>query len=356
MGRNKSIGSFIKHHRVASGFNSQRQLAERSGISSATISRIESEIQKPNMETIRTLSRFLKTTSYFDLMVAAEYWESADADAGKFISAIYSEEHEATEKLLDILKLLTDDEGKFPSEYHEEIFNIFGGYVYNPESINNEHPGFDEWFFYEYLNLSQEDLDESSIDEAINKFNKYYNYSTIKHSMLSLDRRFTIVNKTVVDFLDEIKSFCDKHGLKVEMDKTSNLYRFNPQTVKVPILGEITNNESMLAEENILGYRNESPDGLPSGIIYCLKTKDDSMEPIIPNGSYVLIKEQSKVEYGEIAAVLVNGSTEITLKEVIKQDDTVLLMPTNRSHEPFIVSGKNPIKIIGKAIRYTKNL
>lgn len=80
------------------------------------------------------------------------------------------------------------------------------------------------------------------------------------------------------------------------------------------------------------------------------------MEPTIPDGSFVLIREQPEVEYGEIAAVLVNGNEEATLKRIRKQGDTVILMPDNPSHEPFIVTEDNPAKIIGKAIRFTQDL
>lgn len=72
------IGKFIEQHRKLSGFTSQRQLAEKSGISSATISRIEAGIQKPNPETLKELSRFLKSTSLVELMVVAGYWEQDD--------------------------------------------------------------------------------------------------------------------------------------------------------------------------------------------------------------------------------------------------------------------------------------
>lgn len=80
------------------------------------------------------------------------------------------------------------------------------------------------------------------------------------------------------------------------------------------------------------------------------------MEPTIPDGSHVLIREQSEVEYGEIAAVLVNGDTEVTLKKYTRQGDTVLLMPINSAHEPIIITEDNPARIIGKAIRYTQDL
>jgi transcriptional regulator with XRE-family HTH domain len=71
----KDYGKFIEHHRVASGFKSQRRLAEKTGISSATISRIEAGIQRPEPETLKTLAKYLHSTSLVELMVVCGYWD-----------------------------------------------------------------------------------------------------------------------------------------------------------------------------------------------------------------------------------------------------------------------------------------
>lgn len=80
------------------------------------------------------------------------------------------------------------------------------------------------------------------------------------------------------------------------------------------------------------------------------------MEPTIPNGSLVLIRQQLEVEYGQIAAVLLTDSDEATLKRVHKRGNTLLLVPDNPLHEPIIVDEDNPARIIGLAIRYTQDL
>ena len=61
------------------------------------------------------------------------------------------------------------------------------------------------------------------------------------------------------------------------------------------------------------------------------------------------------MENGEIAAVLVNGDTEATLKRVKKQGNVVILMPDNPSYEPIIITSNVPARIIGKAIRFTRD-
>ena len=69
----KEFGLFFAKMREKSGFKSQRQLSLASGISNGTIARIESGTQKPTPETIRTLSAYLKATSYEELMYRAGY-------------------------------------------------------------------------------------------------------------------------------------------------------------------------------------------------------------------------------------------------------------------------------------------
>ena len=80
------------------------------------------------------------------------------------------------------------------------------------------------------------------------------------------------------------------------------------------------------------------------------------MVPTIPANSYVLIREQENVEDGEIAAVLVNGDTEATLKRVKRQGEIVLLVADNPSYTPYIVTEDNPARILGKAVKFSSDL
>lgn len=126
--------------------------------------------------------------------------------------------------------------------------------------------------------------------------------------------------------------------------------------VKIPILGEIACGVPLLAEQNIEGYRYEISDILPTGELFFLKAKGDSMFPTIPDKSFVLIRRQESVEDGEIAAVLVNNDTEATLKRVKYQGDIILLMPDNNEYLPYVVNKDNDAKIIGKAIKLSVDL
>lgn len=120
--------------------------------------------------------------------------------------------------------------------------------------------------------------------------------------------------------------------------------------VRIPVIGTIACGDPILADENIIGYRYHLKDRLPKGQTFYLTAKGDSMEPKIPNGSDVLIRLQEDVEDGEIAAVLVNGDTEATLKRVKKQGDIVMLVAENNAYAPYIVTEHNPARILGKAV------
>ncbi|MDB1684976.1 LexA family protein [Enterococcus durans] len=127
-------------------------------------------------------------------------------------------------------------------------------------------------------------------------------------------------------------------------------------SIKIPILGEIACGEPILSEENIDGYIEEFADNLPSGELFYLKTKGDSMMPTIPENSYVMIRKQPDVEDGEIAAVIVNGDSEATLKRVKHVNDVVMLMPDNNDYHPYIIDENNPARILGKAVKVSFNL
>ena len=109
--------------------------------------------------------------------------------------------------------------------------------------------------------------------------------------------------------------------------------------------------EPILAEENIEGYREEIADFLPSGELFFLKTKGDSMVPTVPENSYVLLRKQEDVEDGEIAAVIINGDNEATLKRVKRQNGIVMLIADNKDYSPILITLKIPLALLVKLLK-----
>lgn len=153
----------------------------------------------------------------------------------------------------------------------------------------------------------------------------------------------------------------DKIVLMSEIFNVPISYFFDEVTddikiVSVPVLGTISCGNPITATENVDEYQKEIENYLPSGSLFYLKAKGNSMYPIIPDGALVLIKEQATVENGEIAAVLVNGDEEATIKRIKRIGNDILLQPENNAYEPLIINKNNPARIIGKVVRVRYDL
>lgn len=66
--------------------------------------------------------------------------------------------------------------------------------------------------------------------------------------------------------------------------------------IRIPVLGTISCGDPITASENVDEYIERPADDLPSGELFYLIAKGDSMSPIIPNGSKVLCRVQPDVE------------------------------------------------------------
>lgn len=123
-----------------------------------------------------------------------------------------------------------------------------------------------------------------------------------------------------------------------------------PSTKKVPRLGAIACGEPILAVENHEDY-DEVPDYVKCD--FTLKCKGDSMvNARIYDGDIVCIRQQSTVDNGEIAAVIIDD--EATLKRVKFAPGQIILWPENPNYEPLIFVGEqmNAVRILGKATHF----
>ena len=121
---------------------------------------------------------------------------------------------------------------------------------------------------------------------------------------------------------------------------------------KLPMLGEIACGEPIYASEEHDSYI--SADGNVDAD-FCLRAHGDSMVGArIFDGDIVFIKQQSVVENGQIAAVIIND--EATLKRVYfyPNEGKLVLSPENPRYAPlvYIKEELNSVKIIGKAVAF----
>ena len=138
--------------------------------------------------------------------------------------------------------------------------------------------------------------------------------------------------------------------LNLNVAPSNNLSTPDSDMIRNPIIGTIARNDSILATENIIGYRYHLIETLPNGEHVYPKGAGDRMEAKISNGADVLIRIQQEVDNGKIAAVLVNGDTEATLKRVKKKGDIVMLITENIVYAPYLITEHNPARILGKPV------
>lgn len=92
--------------------------------------------------------------------------------------------------------------------------------------------------------------------------------------------------------------------------------------------------------------------GEPDGHFF-FKAHDDVMEPFISQGDIALIKRQSDVESGCLAAVIYENSP-VTLKKVVKDGGVTILVPLNQKYQNIIIKNKKELTILGKVVETIK--
>ena len=131
----------------------------------------------------------------------------------------------------------------------------------------------------------------------------------------------------------------------------SNIYPV--ELKKFPMLGEIACGEPIWADEDrdsyVMADCNIKAD-------FCLKAKGDSMiNARINHGDIVFVRQQSIVDNGEIAVVIIDN--EATLKRVYfdRTNGKLVLNAENPAYPPMVYTGEelNEIRILGKAIYFT---
>ena len=128
------------------------------------------------------------------------------------------------------------------------------------------------------------------------------------------------------------------------MDDTFNLTR--REVVNVPVIGRVAAGAPILAEENIENYFPIPMGFMPNEKTFLLSVKGESMiNAGILDGDYVLIKQQSNAENGDMVVALVEDGA--TVKRFFKEEGVYRLQPENDFMDPIIVES---VEILGKVI------
>lgn len=132
------------------------------------------------------------------------------------------------------------------------------------------------------------------------------------------------------------------------------LLNIEEQPTRIPVLGTVKAGIPITAVQEILDYEEISSEMARCGEYFALRIKGDSMEPRMHEGDVVIVKQQSTVDSGQIAIVLVNGD-EATVKKVRFRDNGIELIAFNSyAYEPHFYSAEEirrlPVEIIGRVV------
>lgn len=166
---------------------------------------------------------------------------------------------------------------------------------------------------------------------------------------------------------DEIKiKIADYFGVSVDYilgksdvrnpDKIKNIIT-DVKLIPVPIVGRVPAGEPLLASENIEGYLPIDPSmyGISNpDDFFFLRVAGESMNKLVKNGSYVLIRKQDYAEDGDVIVAIVNGDEEATLKRFKELGNGFIALKPESTFDEFIdriINLKDTnFKILGKVI------
>ncbi len=127
-------------------------------------------------------------------------------------------------------------------------------------------------------------------------------------------------------------------------------------THRIPMLGKVACGEPIYADEDRESYVMAGTD---INADFCLQAAGDSMIGArIHDGDIVFCRQQSMVENGEIAVVLIDDSATLKRVYYYPEKKKLVLQAENPKYEPFVYIGEelDEIRILGKAIAFQSDV
>lgn len=147
----------------------------------------------------------------------------------------------------------------------------------------------------------------------------------------------------------------EKMALYFGISKADLVEEAKPKKNKhfVAVLGSVRAGVPIEAVEDILGYEEISEDMARLGEYFALRIQGNSMSPKFSEGDIAIVRQQSDVESGDIAIVLV-GNSDATIKKVVKFEGGINLVPTNAEFDVITFTNEQietlPVVILGKVV------
>jgi repressor LexA len=129
--------------------------------------------------------------------------------------------------------------------------------------------------------------------------------------------------------------------------------------VRIKVLGSVAAGVPIEAVEDVIDFEDITEEMALTGTFFGLRIQGDSMSPTIPNGSTVIVRQQSDADTGDIVIAMVNGDDAVC-KRLIKYANGITLQSLNPAYEPMDFSNQAilelPVRILGKAVEVRAKL
>ncbi|PZN10227.1 MAG: repressor LexA [Bacillota bacterium] len=124
------------------------------------------------------------------------------------------------------------------------------------------------------------------------------------------------------------------------------------RTVAVPLVGQVTAGQPILAVENIEDVLPLPAGLVPDSEVFALRIRGNSMIGAgILDGDYAIVRRQDTAENGDIVVALIDD--EATVKRFFREHDRIRLQPENPAMEPIYV---REARILGKVVALLRRL
>jgi repressor LexA len=126
-------------------------------------------------------------------------------------------------------------------------------------------------------------------------------------------------------------------------------------TRHIPLVGQVAAGTDVLAHENVEELLPLPQDFTGDGQLFMLKVRGDSMiDAGILDGDYVVVRQQTTAEKGEIVVAGIPGE-EATVKTYSRRGDKVVLLPSNARLEPMVFE-PDEVEIFGRVVTVLRRL
>lgn len=192
---------------------------------------------------------------------------------------------------------------------------------------------------------------EEILNFILQSINKYGFPPTIPE----IQKEFDFKSPTTVnDHLNALarKGYIIRHSNKsrgIELVNPESQKKIDEDIVNIPIVGRVAAGSPILAEQNIEGNISIDKTFVSSASnVFALRVKGQSMKDAgIFDGDYVIVKQQSILNNGEIGVVMLDD--EATVKRFYEKKDQIILKPENKEMKAIIVNkNEKNISVIGK--------